>query len=111
MYPGAICAKIAGKVAADAVRDGDTSARRLAVYDRLWRAKIGRELVIGKRINGWMANLSDSRINRVIEVMDDDELLDLITRYGDMDHPSVVMRKLLMNRKSVGVFAKLIRML
>jgi len=111
VYPGAICAKIAGKVAADAVRDGDTSARRLAVYDRLWRAKIGRELVIGKRINEWMANLSDSRINRLIEVMDDDELLDIITRYGDMDHPSVVMRKLLMNRKSVGVFAKLIRML
>jgi geranylgeranyl reductase family protein len=111
VYPGAICAKIAGKVAADAVRDGDTSARRLAVYDRLWRAKIGRELVIGKRINEWMVNLSDSRINRLIEVMDDDELLDLITRYGDMDHPSVVVRKLLMNRKSVGVFAKLIRML
>ncbi len=111
VYPGAICAKIAGKVAADAVRDGDTSARRLAVYDRLWRAKIGRELVIGKRINEWMANLSDSRINRLIEVMADDELLDLITRYGDMDHPSVVVRKLLMNRKSVGVFAKLIRML
>ncbi len=111
VYPGAICAKIAGKVAADAVRDGDTSARRLAVYDRLWRAKIGRELAIGKRINEWMVNLSDSRINRLIEVLDDDELLDLITRYGDMDHPSVVVRKLLMNRKSVGVFAKLIRML
>ncbi|RZN31842.1 MAG: NAD(P)/FAD-dependent oxidoreductase [Methanosarcinales archaeon] len=111
VYPGAICAKIAGKVAADAVRDGDTSARRLAVYDRLWRAKIGRELMIGKRINGWMANLSDSRINQLIEVMDDDELLDLITRYGDMDHLSVVVRKLLMNRKSMGVFAKLIRML
>ncbi|MCK4652400.1 MAG: NAD(P)/FAD-dependent oxidoreductase, partial [Methanosarcinales archaeon] len=109
VYPGAICAKIAGKVAADAVRDGDTSASRLAVYDRLWRAKIGRELAIGKRINEWMANLSDSRINRLIEVLDDDELLDLITRYGDMDHPSVVVRKLLMNRKSVGVFAKLIR--
>ena len=109
VYPGAICAKIAGKVAADAVRDGDTSVRRLAVYDRLWRAKIGRELAIGKRINEWMANLSDSRINRLIEVLDDDELLDLITRYGDMDHPSVVVRKLLMNRKSVGVFAKLIR--
>ena len=111
VYPGAVCAKIAGKVAADAVREGDTSARRLALYDRLWRAKIGRELTIGKRINEWMANLGDSRIDRLIEVMDDDELLDLITRYGDMDHPSVVVRKLLMNRKSMGLFAKLIRMM
>jgi flavin-dependent dehydrogenase len=82
VYPGAVCAKIAGKVAADAVMDGDTSASRLAVYDRLWRAKIGRELAIGKRINEWMVNLSDSRINQLIEVLDDDELLDLITRYG-----------------------------
>jgi hypothetical protein len=40
-------------------------------------------------------------------VLDDDELLDLITRYGDMDHPSVVVRKLLMNRKSMSAFLKM----
>ena len=107
VYPGAVCAKIAGKIAADAVMEGDTSVRRLSEYDKLWRGKIGRELAFGKRINEWMARLSDSEINRLIRVMDDDELLDLITRYGDMDHPSVVVRKLLMNRKSMGAFLKM----
>ncbi len=107
VYPGAICAKIAGKVAADAVMEGDTSVRRLSEYDTLWRVRIGRELAIGRMINGWMARLSDSEINRLIRVLDDDELLDLITRYGDMDHPSVVVRKLLMNRKSMGAFLKM----
>jgi len=107
VYPGAVCAKIAGRVAADAVRDGDTSARRLSEYDRLWRVEIGRELAIGKRINEWMARFGDSGINRLINVLDDDELLDLITRYGDMDYPSVVLRKLLMNTKSVGALLKL----
>ena len=107
VYPGAVCAKIAGKIAADAVMEGDTSVRRLSEYDKLWRARIGRELAIGRRINGWMARLSDSEINRMAGVLDDDELLDLITRYGDMDHPSVVVRKLLMNRKSMGAFLKM----
>ncbi len=107
VYPGAVCAKIAGRVAADAVREGDTSARRLSEYDRLWRAEIGRELAIGKRINEWVARLGDSGLNRLIKVLDDDELLDLITRYGDMDYPSVVLRKLLMNTKSVGALLKL----
>ena len=107
VYPGAVCAKIAGKIAADAVLEGDTSVRRLSEYDKLWRARIGGELAIGRRINGWMARLSDSEINRLIRVLDDDELLDLITRYGDMDHPSVVVRKLLMNRKSMGAFLKM----
>ncbi len=107
VYPGAVCAKIAGKIAADAVMEGDTSVRRLSEYDKLWRARIGRELAIGRRINGWMARLSDSEINRLIRVLDDGELLDLITRYGDMDHPSVVVRKLLMNRKSMGAFLKM----
>ncbi|KAF5414212.1 MAG: Digeranylgeranylglycerophospholipid reductase [Candidatus Methanogaster sp.] len=107
VYPGAMCAKIAGKVAADAVLEGDTSVRRLSEYDKLWKGRIGRELAIGRRINGWMARISDSEINRVIGVLDDDELLDLITRYGDMDHPSVVVRKLLMNRKSMGAFLKM----
>jgi geranylgeranyl reductase family protein len=107
VYPGAVCAKIAGKIAADAVLEGDTSARRLSEYDKLWRARIGRELAIGRGINGWMARLSDSEINRLTQVLDDDELLDLITRYGDMDRPSVVVRKLLMNRKSMGAFLKM----
>ncbi|KAB3548006.1 MAG: NAD(P)/FAD-dependent oxidoreductase [ANME-2 cluster archaeon] len=107
VYPGAVCAKIAGKIAADAVLEGDTSVRRLSEYDKLWRARIGGELAIGRRINGWMARLSDSEINRLVGVLDDDELLDLITRYGDMDHPSVVVRKLLMNRKSMGAFLKM----
>ncbi|NOQ28557.1 MAG: geranylgeranyl reductase family protein [Methanosarcinales archaeon] len=107
VYPGAVCAKIAGKVAADAVLEGDTSVRRLSEYDKLWRSRIGRELMIGRRINEWMVRLSDSEINRMVRVLDDDELLDLITRYGDMDHPSVVVRKLLMNRKSVGAFLKM----
>ncbi len=108
VYPGAVCAKIAGKIAADAVLEGDTSVRRLSEYDKLWRARIGRELAIGRRINEWMARLSDSEINRLVGVLDDDELLDLITRYGDMDHPSVVVRKLLMNRKSMGAFLKMV---
>ena len=108
VYPGAVCAKIAGKVAADAVMEGDTSVRRLSEYDKLWRARIGRELAIGRRINEWMARLSDSEINRLARVLDDAELLDLITRYGDMDHPSVVVRKLLMNRKSMGAFLKMV---
>ncbi len=108
VYPGAVCAKIAGKVAADAVMEGDTSVRRLSEYDKLWRGRIGRELAIGRRINEWMARLSDSEINRLVGVLDDDELLDLITRYGDMDHPSVVVRKLLMNRKSMGAFLKMV---
>ncbi len=107
VYPGAVCAKIAGKIAADAVMEGDTSVRRLSEYDKLWRARIGRELAIGRRINEWMVRLSDSEINRMARVLDDDELLDLITRYGDMDHPSVVVRKLLMNRKSMGAFLKM----
>jgi len=107
VYPGAVCAKIAGKIAADAVMEGDTSVRRLSEYDKLWRAVMGRELAIGRRINRWMARLSDSEINRLAHVLDDDELLDLIKRYGDMDHPSVVARKLLMNRKSMGAFLKI----
>jgi len=111
VYPGAVCAKIAGKIAADAVLEGDTSVRRLSEYDKLWRARIGRELAFGRRINDWMARLSDSEINRLIGVLDDDELLDLITRYGDMDHPSVVVRKLLMNRKSMGAFLKMALMM
>ena len=57
VYMGALCAKIAGEVAAKAALSGDTSAGALMEYDRRWREAVGRELAVGMRIHnvfgGW----------------------------------------------------------
>ncbi len=112
IYTGAICAKIAGEVAAKAIKGGDTSAERLMEYENRWRSAIGRELNIGMKINEILGKLSDSDINELMEMINDPEALDIISKHGDMDYPSIVVKKLILTKpsllRSLGVIAKAI---
>ncbi|MDI6888998.1 MAG: NAD(P)/FAD-dependent oxidoreductase [Methanocellales archaeon] len=113
IYTGALCAKIAGEVAAAAVKEGDVSAKRLAEYEKRWRSAIGRELSIGMRIHEVMERLNDSDFNEVIKTLDDPGILGIISQYGDMDYPSTVVKKLILAKprllKLSGIFAKALR--
>ncbi len=110
IYTGALCAKIAGEVAAAALKEGDTSAKRLAEYERRWRSTIGRELKIGMGVHEAMGKLSDTDFNGVIRALDDPGVLDIISQYGDMDYPSSVVKKLILAKPGLlrlsGVFAR-----
>jgi len=44
----------------------------------------------------------------MIRALDDERTLDIISKYGDMDHPSIVLRKLLLSTKAPRLL-KLIR--
>ena len=101
IYTGAFAAKIAGKVAAEAALDGDTSAKRLSEYDRLWRKELGKELEIGMKIHDYMGRLEDRQLNDLIGSLNTPSILDTITEYGDMDHPSILMRKLMFSGNSL----------
>jgi digeranylgeranylglycerophospholipid reductase len=105
---GSLCAKIAGTVAGQAVMQSDTSKSTLMAYDRQWRSEVGRELVTGLRIRDGLNKLSDDELDYVIGALDDEQMLDIISRYGDMDHPSIVLRKLLFSTKAPRLL-KLIR--
>ena len=112
IYTGSLCAKIAGEVAAKAIKEGDTSAKRLAEYEKRWRSAIVRELKIGMRINEVVSRLSDSDINELIGMLNDPEILSIISQHGDMDYPSAVVKKLILAKprllRSLGVLAKAI---
>lgn len=108
IYPGTLCAKIAGTVAAEATAQGNTSKDALMEYDTRWRSEIGRELETGLRIREGFNKLSDDDLNYMIRALDDERTLDIISKYGDMDHPSIVLRKLLLSTKAPRLL-KLIR--
>jgi digeranylgeranylglycerophospholipid reductase len=91
VYMGAVCAKIAGEVAARA----SSKEIRLDEYEKRWRSAIGRELAIGMRIHKSLGKLSDENLNGFIAFLNKPEIMDCITEYGDMDHPSVLFQKLI----------------
>jgi len=95
VYTGAVCAKIAGRVAAAAAKEGDASSGRLMEYDRKWREKLGLELGIGMKIYEYTGGLSDTELDDLLGSLNTPAILNLITKYGDMDHPSVLVKKLL----------------
>jgi flavin-dependent dehydrogenase len=108
IYPGTLCAKIAGTVAAEAAAHANTSKDALMAYDTRWRSAIGRELETGLRIREGFNKLSDEDLNYIIRTLDDEHTLDIISKYGDMDRPSIVLRKLLLSTKAPRLL-KLIR--
>ncbi len=107
VYTGVACAKIAGEVAALAAIEEDASGDRLNEYDKRWRAKLGRELGIGMKIHDFMGGLSDAELDDLLGSMNTPAILDMITEYGDMDHPSILIKKLLSptnSRQMMNVF-------
>ncbi|WP_318785995.1 NAD(P)/FAD-dependent oxidoreductase [Methanimicrococcus hacksteinii] len=101
IYTGAVAAKIAAKVAAEAIEEGDFSERKMSEYEKRWKKELGRELEIGMRIHDYRMKLSDEEMNKIFDGLNDPEILDLITEYGDMDHPSVLIQKLMLSKHSL----------
>ncbi len=94
VYMGAVCAKIAGEVAAKASRN----EARLEEYEKRWRDSVGRELAIGMRIHKSIGKLSDENLNEFITFLNQPEIRECITEHSDMDHPSILLQKLIISR-------------
>lgn len=90
IYMGAICAKIAGEVAAS--KEGN-----LEEYEKRWRDAVGKELSIGMKIHNALGKLTDEDKNEFFSFLNQPEINEAITEYGDMDHPSILLRKLLVS--------------
>jgi digeranylgeranylglycerophospholipid reductase len=61
--------QMAGGVAAEAVKAGDTSASFLARFDKQWRARFGRDMDISYMINKRIANYSDEQWDDALDLM------------------------------------------
>src|SRR5436190_19489277 len=61
--------QMAGTVAAEAVKAGDTSAAFLERFDKKWRARFGRDMEISYMINKRIANYSDEQWDSALDLM------------------------------------------
>ncbi len=60
---------MAGTVAAEAVKAGDTSSAFLGRFDRQWRARFGREMEIAYMINKHIAAYSDAQWDNALDLL------------------------------------------
>ncbi len=87
--------QMAGAVAGEAVRTGDTSSEFLGRYDRQWRARFGREMDISYLVNQRIARWTDEQW---------DESMDLLKRVTPAQ-----AAELLRGDYSVGLFLSVLR--
>lgn len=61
--------QLAGQVAAEAVKAGDTSEKFLSRFDKQWRARFGRDMDISYLINKRIANYTDAQWDNALDLM------------------------------------------
>jgi len=97
IYFGHLGAGIAADVLDAALKSDDLSMRRLAGYQKQWKARIGRELRRGQLARWALTRLSDARIERVFDVLESNGIAQNMIESGDLSfdwHSKLVLAAL-----------------
>ncbi len=74
IYYGLLCADFATEAIGQAFQRNDFSARQLSHYEKLWKAKLGKELRIDYFARKLYNSLSDRRINNIFNIVRDNNI-------------------------------------
>jgi digeranylgeranylglycerophospholipid reductase len=109
VYTGVRSAGHAAAVAGTACLKNDTSDAVIGEYERRWKADFGRELEFGLRVFRLRQQLSPRDIDHLVRALNDPGIIRDIRRYGDMDRPGLIIRRLLKNPKLFPVLGILLK--
>ncbi len=107
IYTGVRSARHAAQIAIESNDAGNTTDLFLSRYEALCRDDFGRELDMGLKALQFRRNLTSEDIDSAIDALNTPENLDLITRYGDMDHPFDLLKRLAVKPELYGIFGKI----
>jgi len=95
IYTGVRSARHAAAVAARACEQGRFDEQILAGYERLWQEDFGRELETGYRLFEARQKISKEDTDALVRALSTPSILRTIEQFGDMDRPSVLIKRLL----------------
>lgn len=96
---GAICAKVAGETAAKAIEQSDTSEKTLKEYEVSWRELLGKEFSTMSLARKLADRLSDKTIDKIFQIIIEEELYQVIELEGDMDFQSGIIKAAIQHPK------------
>jgi len=88
LYTGLVSAEECSVVLADSLESKDHSRAFLSAYEKAWFERVGKELKRDLLLHRAFAKLTDKQFERIFHLVDNREILDIITEMGDMDYPS-----------------------
>ncbi|MEM2899282.1 MAG: NAD(P)/FAD-dependent oxidoreductase [Thermoplasmata archaeon] len=90
VYTGLKSAVQCAHVASLAIESNDFSEQFLSRYQLAWLNEIGKELKRGLKLRELYVRLTDEEMDEILNIVNDPALLELISKYGDIDYPSKV---------------------
>ncbi|MCK4996435.1 MAG: NAD(P)/FAD-dependent oxidoreductase [Thermoplasmatales archaeon] len=101
IYVGLLCANRCSSVSIEALQKGDYASGFLKKYQKLWSDDIGRELYLGMKFRKIYKSLSDKQFDKYIEKFRNPKISAVITKHGDIDYPSKLIKPLLKKTPSL----------
>ena len=108
IYTGVRSARHAAVTAIKCCESGLFNDSAISSYESAWKADFGRELAFGMKLFRMRRNLTPGIIDDLCRVMNEKGMADDIIRYGDMDRPGRIVRKMAFNPSIYRVAGKVI---
>ena len=83
---------VKGKAIDEALNAKSTNVDAAALYEKRWRAGVGREIAKGLWLRRLYLSLSDAEMDDIGRLLDKPEMLSLVSDRGDIDFPSRLAR-------------------
>jgi geranylgeranyl reductase family protein len=88
LFPGLYCSQYCAQVALSALQTNIFESDFLMKYHQLWFESIGKELNKGMLYKRIFFRLSNKKLDKVLNLIDNSKILDIINTHGDIDYPS-----------------------
>jgi geranylgeranyl reductase family protein len=88
IYMGLACAQHCARTVIESLEKDDLSKRMLASYQTQWMNHVGDELKHDMIIHKIYSSMTDKQLCEAFELLDNEEILEMINRIGDIDYPS-----------------------
>ncbi len=94
IYPGMRGAQLCAQVAAQALKEDNLSEKTLSRYQLLWNEEFSQEIRCGLSHRESYLNFSDRDIDLLLRFLNKPYWQNIISKYGDIDYPSILARPL-----------------
>jgi geranylgeranyl reductase family protein len=94
IYLGLRGALVCSQTAVEALREDNLTEAKMSSYQKLWEKEMEDERAIAMKLRESFLNFSDEDIDLVIRFLNKPKYHKLILKYGDIDYPSYLGKKL-----------------
>ncbi len=103
---GGIASRIAGKIAAEAIKKQNYSEKFLRRYQKEWKRQIGKNLLVMRWVRNYLNNLSDNTVDELFEILLKDRVKSKIEKIGHVDQQIKIVLSLLLEPSLLPFYIK-----